>query len=74
MVNKSEYFLTSKGLRHVIPYWYDFKTRPKKRWIGTKIIDMYLKEFPYYTREYLVFIIYHKIYNKYRKKQLNLEE
>jgi hypothetical protein len=56
MVINTEHYLTAKGLRYVIPYWYDFKTRPKRRWVGTKIIDMYLKEFPYYTREYLVVI------------------
>jgi 23S rRNA-/tRNA-specific pseudouridylate synthase len=47
-----EYYFES-GKRFVIPYYHDFQTSVKQRWKKMKVIDMYLKEFPYYTREYL---------------------
>eukprot|EP01080_Neovahlkampfia_damariscottae_P007213 gene7213-11529_t len=46
-------YIFENGLRIVKPYYHDFETFVKKRWEGKKVIEMYLKEFPYYTKEYL---------------------
>lgn len=51
--NDSE-IIIEDGLRKVKPYYHDFSSHVKPRWIGMKVIDMYLKEFPYYSRDYLV--------------------
>eukprot|EP00039_Didymoeca_costata_P009214 m.121703 g.121703 ORF g.121703 m.121703 type:complete len:257 (-) comp14403_c0_seq7:691-1461(-) len=41
-----------RGLRFVTPYFFEFTTHAKKRWLGVSIIDVFAKEFHAETKEY----------------------
>lgn len=47
-------YLKTDSFRLVPPYYFDFSTRVKQRWIGRKVLDVFHMEFPYYSREYYV--------------------
>ncbi|KAL5022047.1 hypothetical protein ScPMuIL_001202 [Solemya velum] len=44
LFNETDYYFQN-GLRKVYPYYYDFSTYVKKRWIGRTVIDVFLSEF-----------------------------
>jgi tRNA pseudouridine synthase 9 len=50
----SDEFYTKNGLRFVKPYFADYTAHSKGRWHGKTLIDVYMKEFPHYGRDYLV--------------------
>ncbi len=54
---KSDEFYFRNGLRYVKPYYADYVAHVKQRWHGRTLIDVYLAEFPFYGREYLVLMI-----------------
>ena len=44
------------GLRRLPPYWYEYTTRAKVRWIGRQIVEVFTTEFRDRTKEYLSLI------------------
>lgn len=44
LTNETTYYLQN-GLRKVYPYYFNFKTFVKGRWIGKKVLDIYSQEF-----------------------------
>jgi len=48
---KFEYVIRD-GLRWVPAYDFDFHVNAKQRWLGMTVLDILLKEFPYYDEEY----------------------
>jgi len=53
LVRNGKEYVFQNGLRHVIPYWLDFSTGCRDRWVGQKVFDIYRKEFPYFSEAYL---------------------
>ncbi|KAL0480575.1 hypothetical protein AKO1_006804 [Acrasis kona] len=47
-----EYYFRN-GLRCVKPYYSEFITHSKKRWLGRELLEIYTQEFPHYGKEYL---------------------
>ncbi len=49
------------------PYFYEFKTHAKARWVGRTVLDVFCKEFSAQTREYYVCvsIFYYAHYELY---------
>ncbi|KAF0977847.1 hypothetical protein FDP41_003169 [Naegleria fowleri] len=50
--NNKQYIIRD-GLRFVIPYWLDFSTGCRDRWIRRKVFEVYRSEFPYFSEQYL---------------------
>src|SRR3989338_7022420 len=50
----NQQYLIKNGLRHAIPYWLDFQTGCRDRWVGKKVLDVYRQEFPYFSEQYLM--------------------
>jgi RluA family pseudouridine synthase len=50
---ETEDFYFKDGLRYVKPYYFDYKSHAKGRWVGMTALEMYTKEFSYYTEEYV---------------------
>ena len=46
------YRITSDGLRHVVPYVYEFKTNAKGRWLDRTLIEVFTTEFAAYPEGY----------------------
>ena len=42
--------LTSKGLRYVQPYYFQYNLRPQNRWIGKRIYEIFCEEFYAYDK------------------------
>ena len=42
------------GLRFVKPYFFDFSTFTKTRWIGRTVMDVFTNDFKYHSKEYIV--------------------
>lgn len=49
--NETSYYFEA-GLRKVYPYYFDFKTYCKGRWIGTSLLDVFKNEFRAESIEY----------------------
>lgn len=46
------------GLRRLPPYWYEYTTRAKVRWIGRQIVEVFTTEFRDRTKEYYIWAIH----------------
>ena len=50
------------GLRYVKPYYFTFTTHAKGRWVGSKVIDVFSREFQSETPEFYVRIVFFDLY------------
>eukprot|EP00659_Diplonema_papillatum_P007133 gene7133-10994_t len=46
-----QYYFTN-GLRGVVPYWHDFGTHVKGRWVGKTVLEMFSDDFPHHDAAY----------------------
>ena len=44
--------MCARGLRHVAPYVYEFTTRAKGRWLGSRLLDVFSRKFGAFPRAY----------------------
>ncbi|EFC40809.1 predicted protein [Naegleria gruberi] len=51
---RGKQYLVRNGLRHAIPYFLDFQTGCRDRWVDKKVLDVYRAEFPYFSEQYLM--------------------
>lgn len=45
-------------LLKIVPYWHDYATHAKARWIGRELLEVYTNEFRDRTKEYYLWAIY----------------
>ena len=53
-VPKIEVTITKTGLRKISPYWYNYTTMAKERWLGREILEVVSTEFRDRSMEYYV--------------------
>lgn len=53
-VSKPNTVITVSGLRKVQPYWYNYTTMAKGRWLGREILEIVSTEFRDRSMEYYV--------------------
>ncbi|KAG2388718.1 hypothetical protein C9374_000157 [Naegleria lovaniensis] len=53
LAQSKQQYIIRDGLRFVIPYWLDFSTGCRDRWVGRKVFEVYRSEFPYFSEQYL---------------------
>ena len=53
-VPKIEVTITKTGLRKISPYWYNYTTMAKGRWLGREILEIVSTEFRDRSMEYYV--------------------
>lgn len=57
LVRELFYFYVYSGLRKIKPYVYKFECYAKGRWFGSKLLDVFKKEFRLESAEYYVSIM-----------------
>lgn len=55
---KAEYVIEEEGFRRVKPYYFEYRTFAKERWLGRTVLEVFQKEFRDRSPEYYVRGVY----------------